>query len=1113
MVQPAAADLIRQRRFGHYEIIEMLGVGGMGEVYRARDLTLRRAVAIKVLRGSAASDPERLARFEQEARSASALNHPNIVTIYEVGSAEGVRYIAMELVEGSTLRQILTQGPLVTRRALHLAAQAAGGLAQAHDAGIVHRDLKPENIMVTRDGRVKILDFGLAKLVAPSVDDEATTASDSPETGPGRILGTVGYMSPEQAEGRPLDFRSDQFSCGAILYEMATGRPAFRRPSRPQTLAAIVEEDPAPIATLNPTVPAPLRWIIERCLAKEPGDRYASTRDMARDLENVLVHLAEVSPAPRREGEERRRAAGPWIPPRGVVIPGVLAMACLIGVAAWIALSRSPDNVAGGAVPAAGPGIPARRSVAVLGFKNLSGRPGAAWLSTALAEMLTTELAAGGRLRTIPGENIGRMKMELSLSDAESLARDTLAKVGRNLGTDMVLLGSYLTLPEDQIRLDMRLQDVAAGETVTALAESGTETKLVDLVMRAGSRLRESLGVNEPSTAEVGRLAAGAPSNLEAQRLYAEGLAKLRVLDALAARELLQKAVVADPNSPMAHFALAEAWTTLGYDAKAKEEAQRAFDLSGHLAREERLSVEARYREMAGEWDRAIEIYGGLLAFFPDNVEYGLRLASVQGIGGKSQDALTTLARLRRLPPPASEDPRIDLTEAVVAQSVGDFEREQAAASTAAAKGRARGARLLVAQSRLREAYALSRLGEAPKMAVAGEEARRIYAEAGDRGGLARVLDILGAPYYLQGEFEKARTSWEESLRIRRQIGYRHGVGVSLHNLGLLLWEQGNLAGARRNFEQSYAIDRELGDHPGAAIELVDTAGLLRELGDLAGAKKTGEQALALFREIGDRTQAALAVVELAAVLHAEGDLAGAEGKYREALAVLKDRGTRGSVADTLFRLGEVLETQGDLAGARKANEEALAIRTSIGAAFAAAKSQVALARLSIEEGRPEAAEPLLRPASQMFVEQKAADWEAVAHAVLARSLLVRQRGGEALKVVEQASVLAGRSQSPHVRLAVAAAAARIRAANGGVVDALHSLETALAEAARLRLVGLDLEIRLAQGEIKLGAGGAAAGSGLAALAKDARAKGFGLVASEAEAILRARPVGHGIAP
>jgi serine/threonine protein kinase/tetratricopeptide (TPR) repeat protein len=1103
MSQSTAVDLVQQRRFGRYEILKRIGVGGMGEVYRARDLTLGRPVAIKVLRGAACRDPERLARFEQEARSASALNHPNIVTIYEIGTVDDVRYIAMELVEGRTLRQILPEGPLLTRRVLQLAAQAAEGLAEAHEAGIVHRDLKPENIMVTQ-GRVKILDFGLAKLVAPADEDASTGSFDSPTTEPGKVMGTVRYMSPEQAMARPLDFRSDQFSCGAILYEMVTGRVAFHRPSAPQTLSAIIEDQPEPIAALNPAVPPPLRWIIERCLAKDPSERYASTRDLARDLAGVLDHLDEVSSG-THHSYTSGRAGKVRLPPRRVLVGTTAALVGLASLALWVVAHRGPSVPKDPAVSSAPAHTAARRSVAVLGFKNLSGQRDTAWVSTALAEMLTTELAAGGRLRTIPGENVGRMKVELSLSDAESLASDTLAKVARNLGTDMVLLGSYLTLPIDQIRLDLRLQDVATGETVATLAESGTQKGLVDLVTRAGSRLRRSIGVENPPTGEAGVLTAGGPSNLDAQRLFAEGLARLRELDALAARDLLQSSVAADPDSPLVHVALADAWTTLGYDAKARQETQRAFDLSGGLPREQRLAVEGRYRATSGEWARATEIYGALLAFFPDNVEYGLGLAAAQGTGGKGREALDTLAKMRGLPPPASEDPRIDLTEAVVAQSLGDFRRELAAAERAAAKGSARGARLLVARVRLLESYALDRLGRIPEAARAAEEARGIYAAAGDRGGLAQALNRVGGVSWNRGDIEKTRSTWEEALAIRRQIGYRAGVAVSLHNLGLVLWEQGRLAGARRNLEESLAIDRELGDRPGVAVDLESIAGLLLDLGDLPGARKTGEQALALSREVGDPTEAALVRVRLAMVSHAEGDLREAEAQYREALPVLQDKGARDSVADTAYQLGELRKTADDLVAARKYHEDAQAIRSGYRGAFAVAKSQVALACLAIEEGRAVAAESLLGPALETFAAQKATDWEATAQAALALSRFESERLGGARQALERALALAGSSLSPQVRLAVAVIAARVEAGEGRVDKALVRLDTALAEAARLRLVGLQLELRLARGEIGIGSGRTAATRDLLALVGDARARGFGLLARKAAATLSAQ--------
>jgi len=267
----------------------------MGEVYRARDPRLARDIAVKVLSPEFSSDPDRRKRFEQEARSASALNHPNIITIHDIGSSDSTTYIAMEFVDGRTLREMLSEGSLPTKRLLDLGFQITDGLAKAHAAGIVHRDLKPENVMVTRDGNVKILDFGLAKLLKQQSEQISDVVTAAQQTRAGTVLGTIGYMSPEQASGKPLDFRSDQFSLGSILYEMATGKRAFQRGTAAETLMAIIREETEPVGQLNSSAPAPLRWIIERCLQKDPEERYASTRDLARDLKSIREHLSEAS--------------------------------------------------------------------------------------------------------------------------------------------------------------------------------------------------------------------------------------------------------------------------------------------------------------------------------------------------------------------------------------------------------------------------------------------------------------------------------------------------------------------------------------------------------------------------------------------------------------------------------------------------------------------------------------------------------------------------------------------------------------------------------------------------------------------------------------------------
>lgn len=295
----ASAQLPPGTRFGNFEVLNLLGAGGMGEVYRARDSRLERDVAIKILSMEQCCRPDALARFEREARAACALNHPNIVTIYEIGEVNGARFIAMELVAGETLRELIRSGPIPFREAVAIAAQVANALAKAHEIGLVHRDLKPENLIITEDGVAKILDFGLAKLrlQSPVEDPDATLSA---LTMNGVVMGTIGYMSPEQTTGSELDFRSDQFSFGLVLYEMVTGFPAFRKNTHAESMAAILRDEPDRAKMIH--APPPFLWIVERCIAKDPKQRYASTGDLARDLAAVRDRLVDT---PARESQAR----------------------------------------------------------------------------------------------------------------------------------------------------------------------------------------------------------------------------------------------------------------------------------------------------------------------------------------------------------------------------------------------------------------------------------------------------------------------------------------------------------------------------------------------------------------------------------------------------------------------------------------------------------------------------------------------------------------------------------------------------------------------------------------------------------------------------------------
>ena len=323
--RPGPGALRKGTRLGPYEILSPLGAGGMGEVYRAKDERLGREVAIKVLSAELSLDASRVKRFEKEARSASALNHPNIVTVYDFGSSDRLSYIVMEKVDGETLRKLVSGGPVPIKKLLGIATQIADGLGRAHEGGIVHRDLKPENVMVTKDGLVKILDFGLAKLTSTgSGSDEGSKLPTGSGTTPGVVMGTVGYMSPEQASGAMVDYRSDQFSFGSIVYEMLTGKRAFQGKTPIDVLGAILNEEPQPIAAVSPQVPTQLRWIVERCLAKEPRQRYSSTDDLARDLATLRDHLSEATSGAASGARAKRRF---WRP----ALLGVVALLLVAG--------------------------------------------------------------------------------------------------------------------------------------------------------------------------------------------------------------------------------------------------------------------------------------------------------------------------------------------------------------------------------------------------------------------------------------------------------------------------------------------------------------------------------------------------------------------------------------------------------------------------------------------------------------------------------------------------------------------------------------------------------------------------------------------------------------
>lgn len=1093
---------------GRYEIARFLARGGMGEVYEAKDLKLQGTVALKTIRPEVAQNMKVVGRFLREIHLARRVTHPNVCRIFDVdehhfpapeGASEPpaeLTFLTMELLSGETLSRRIARGRLSTAEAFDIVSQIAAGLEAAHAVGIIHRDFKSGNVMLVPPTgsqsrtRVVITDFGLAR-----VADGGETLASISETGD--VVGTPAYMAPEQVEGKDVTAVADIYALGVVLYEMVTGTRPFTGGSAMSIAVKRLTVDPPSPRTLVTDLEPAWEAAILRCLERNPEDRFASALDLVRALSGERI-------APAAGTVRRRRLAA-----------GAVGILVLAGLAGWLARRPSSPGVGFAPSPAPSPARPAagpRRSLAVLGLSNVSGRGDVAWVGTALAEMLASDLASGETLRIVPGQEVVRARTDLGLTgeDLRELAGDALLRVRRSLGADLFLFGSYTVLAGGEqplLRIDLRVQDAASGQILASGSATGTEGQFFDLVSRASKPLREKLGVPSATAAESLQVEASLPSSRDAARSYAEGLARLRASDALGARGPLERAIAAEPKHPLPHAALANAWLALGHQAKAHEEAKLAAALSEGRPAGERLSIEALFHETANDWGKAIESYRSLVAAHPDDVEHLLRLAEAQTRRGRAREALVTVESLRKLPSPTPEDPRVDLAAALAAQSLGDASQQRVFAAQARQKGLARGMRYAVGRARLFEAGALQELGESQPAMDAAEDARQIAESVEDQAGSGKALELMALILERRGDLGGAIRLYGRALQTSRQIGDLRSVARTLHNTGGALLKQGQMARAQAVYAEALATFTQIGAKYEAAATLNDLGTRLQYAGDLAGAQKRYQEALALFGEVGQRSAQVITLTNIGEIEFTRGNLRQAQDLYQESLAQCREIGDKGWAGYNLFRLGELLAARGDLGLAREKYDEALAVLKEVGDRINAGQARLGIAALEVFGGRAVEGEAFARESEEVFRAEGAADLEALARIAVAEALLGQKKAAAAREVGSAVAALAQKSEDLRVRLLAATLAARLGAAGGGKAEAAEVVRALGANAARAGRAGfliVALEARLAAAEID-GWGTAAGRAKVDALIREAKAKDLGWIALRAAALLPAR--------
>src|SRR5271165_7049620 len=899
---------------GRYEIQKLLGMGGMGAVYKARDMEVERVVGLKVIRPDLAGDPAILARFKQELVLARQVTHKNIIRIYDLNEADGVKFITMEFVEGEDLRNILLrEGKLPPADAANIIIQVCAGLQAAHSEGVIHRDLKPSNVMRDTAGRVVVMDFGLAR-----------TVGGDGMTRTGMMVGTMEYMSPEQAMGKELNAASDQFTVGLIFYELLSGSVPYHAESAIASLVKRTQERAAPLSEIDPTIPAELSAIVGKCLETDSAARFASMQELIDELEIWQGKKGRVGPsliAPSlRKPVSAKRYPVKWL-------AGVAAALVLAAGAYVVVHNRAQKGTTSTPPAVQGPVM----SVAVLPFYNGSGDASLDWVGSTISDTLISDIGQSAHLHLISSGRVQDALHDLRFSPTPQVDTSTLIGIKSATDAETVISGQLVKVG-DQFRINAVVHDLKNSRDVPVTTDVASLKELPAAIGKLAGQVREKLAATPDILKELQANSGHVlTTSVTALQAYQEGLQLARSGNDAQAVVKFEKATGEDPNFAMAYARLAESYSNLNNEGKAYEASRRAVALSQNLPPQDRYRIEASDARIANDNKKAIAAYENLTKLNPGDIDAQFALARLYDVTGNFDEARKRIAIVLAA----------DSKNAGALRWSGRIEIESGNAQAA-----------------------LGPLNSALSVATLSSNEQE--------KGL--ILHYMGIAYRALDRPNDALSYFQQALEVRKKLKDQSGIAMSLGQIARVQDSLGQSDAALSNYKAAVQVAREIKDKNGLLNNLIDLGSFYHDHGKYDEALKTDNEALQLARDLRDEPTQALCLNNIGSAYNNKGEYQAALTYFQQAYEI-RDRLKLPDATESLRNWAEMNFQLGEYDTARSQFLKVLEVSRAAGDKANVALASSTMGVLFAAQGKYDAALSALQEAVNGFQQLNDRTW------------------------------------------------------------------------------------------------------------------------------------------